>query len=412
MNILLINHYAGSLKYGMEYRPFYLCREWARLGHNVHIIAGTYSHVRTINPIDKDDFDTEICDGINYHWIKTSKYKGNGIKRAISMYEFVYKIFNHARRLSEEIKPDIVISSSTYPLDTYAAQRIALKSGAKVIHEVHDMWPLTLIEIAGMSRYNPFIISLQHAENYAYKKSDAVVSLLPNAKEYMKDHGLQDKKFYYIPNGIVSSDWGNKIPLPEKQFGELLKLKNDKKIICVYFGSHTNTYGLKYYIHSAKLLEAENIALVLIGDGMEKEKFKKQAIDEGLKNVVFLDPIPKQAVPAMLEIVDIVYVGGTKSKMRKFGAAMNKVYDSMMAGKPIVYAVDIPNNDVKLYNCGVTVDLESAEAIAGGIKKLMDLSPEERGRLGANGHCAVIQHYDYCMISKQFLNLMQKLKQD
>src|SRR5438094_8464906 len=33
MNILLINHYAGSVRHGMEYRPYYLAREWARRGH-------------------------------------------------------------------------------------------------------------------------------------------------------------------------------------------------------------------------------------------------------------------------------------------------------------------------------------------------------------------------------------------
>ena len=30
MNILLINHYAGSPQHGMEYRPYYLAREWVR----------------------------------------------------------------------------------------------------------------------------------------------------------------------------------------------------------------------------------------------------------------------------------------------------------------------------------------------------------------------------------------------
>ena len=28
MNILLINHYAGSLDLGMEYRPYYMAKEW------------------------------------------------------------------------------------------------------------------------------------------------------------------------------------------------------------------------------------------------------------------------------------------------------------------------------------------------------------------------------------------------
>ena len=50
MNLLLVNHYAGTPALGMEYRPYYLAREWVRLGHRVMIVAATYSHVRTRQP--------------------------------------------------------------------------------------------------------------------------------------------------------------------------------------------------------------------------------------------------------------------------------------------------------------------------------------------------------------------------
>ena len=50
MNVLLINHYAGSPRLGMEYRPFYLAREWVRAGHRVQIVAASFSHVRSRQP--------------------------------------------------------------------------------------------------------------------------------------------------------------------------------------------------------------------------------------------------------------------------------------------------------------------------------------------------------------------------
>ena len=34
MNILLINHYAGSPEMGMEFRPYYFAREWVKAGHH------------------------------------------------------------------------------------------------------------------------------------------------------------------------------------------------------------------------------------------------------------------------------------------------------------------------------------------------------------------------------------------
>lgn len=46
MNIILINHYAGSNFHGMAFRPYYLAREWVKMGHNVTIIAASFSHLR------------------------------------------------------------------------------------------------------------------------------------------------------------------------------------------------------------------------------------------------------------------------------------------------------------------------------------------------------------------------------
>ena len=44
MNLLLVNHYAGTPALGMEYRPYYLAREWVRAGHSVQVLSADYSH--------------------------------------------------------------------------------------------------------------------------------------------------------------------------------------------------------------------------------------------------------------------------------------------------------------------------------------------------------------------------------
>src|SRR5690606_27750505 len=88
MKILLINHYAGSLRHGMEYRPFYLSREWVRLGHEVTIAAATNAHVRTVPPAANGDVTEEEIDGVRYLWFNTPGYQGNGVRRAINMFAF------------------------------------------------------------------------------------------------------------------------------------------------------------------------------------------------------------------------------------------------------------------------------------------------------------------------------------
>ncbi|KWW28432.1 MAG: glycosyl transferase group 1, partial [bacterium P3] len=39
MRILLINHYVGGGELGMEYRPYYLAKEWVKQGHQVYLLG-------------------------------------------------------------------------------------------------------------------------------------------------------------------------------------------------------------------------------------------------------------------------------------------------------------------------------------------------------------------------------------
>ena len=60
MNILIINHYAGSPDMGMEFRPYYFAREWVKMGNCVSILAADFSHLRRVNPGIKSDFEKYI----------------------------------------------------------------------------------------------------------------------------------------------------------------------------------------------------------------------------------------------------------------------------------------------------------------------------------------------------------------
>ena len=59
----------------------------------------------------------------------------------------------------------MVIAASTYPMDIWPARRIAKRAKAKLVYEVHDLWPLSPMELGGMSRWHPFIMWVQMAED-------------------------------------------------------------------------------------------------------------------------------------------------------------------------------------------------------------------------------------------------------
>lgn len=157
MRLLLVNHYAGSLRHGMEFRPFYLAREWRRMGHEVLIVAASQSHLRSVAPRVPGASTREQIDGVDYLWLRTPAYRGNGVGRVFNIAVFCLLLAARARRLARECRPDVVIASSTYPMDIWPARRIARLAGAKLVHEVHDLWPLSPIELGGMSPRHPFI---------------------------------------------------------------------------------------------------------------------------------------------------------------------------------------------------------------------------------------------------------------
>lgn len=407
MNILYINHYAGSPEMGMEFRPYYLSREWVKMGHKVSIIAGDFSHLRKNNPEISQDMQKTIIDGIDYYWLKTGSYEGNGVKRALTMLTFCRKLLKYKTWIRRNIKPDVVISSSTYPIDSIPAHSIAGrgKKRARHIHEVHDMWPSTLTEIGGMSKINPFVVLMQIGENYAYSHADAVVSLPKYAKEYMTKHGLKADKFFYIPNGIVTEEWEDPMPLPEDHYAELSQIKNDGKFIVGYFGGHALSNCLMTLIEAAKKIEDKDIHFVLVGDGVEKTQLMEAA--KGLDNITFLPPINKKAIPALAGFFDCTYIGAIDSPLYRFGACMNKMFDGMMAGKPMIFAINAPQTPVDECKCGLIIKPEDADEIIDAISRLKGMKPVDRIEMGKRGKEEIMKKYTYTILSDMFVKIME-----
>ena len=409
MNILYIEHYAGSPEMGMEFRPYYLAKEWVSQGHSVRIVAGDYSHLRLKNPEITKDFEETEVDGIQYIWVKTGKYEGNGAARAFSMFRFVRKLRKKAGMIAKQWKPDVVITSSTYPLDTYAGQKIRKKTkkycgkAAVLIHEVHDMWPITLIELGGMKKHHPFVMLMQRGENSFCKHSDYVVSLLPAAKEYFQEHGMKPEKFRAIMNGVVLNEWTDARELPEEHKEVLNRLQTQGKFAVCFFGSITKSYAIDYLLEATKMLNDSRVAVVIVGEGNQKQELIEKCKDR--EDVFFLPKISKMSIPSLLENVDCCYVGALRNNMFRFGICMNKLFDSMMSGKPILYAVDAPNNFIVDYNCGISTEAENSSALAEALRRMLSLSVEEREQMGKNGRQAVLEHFTYQQLAEQFEEL-------
>lgn len=410
MNILLINHYAGSPDYGMEYRTYYFAKEWVKTGHKVTVLAASYSHLRIKNREMSDcEILEENIDGINYIWLKSSKYKGNGLARIFNMIGFAIKIYLLSNKIIDKCQPDVVLASTPHPFVIFGAKRIADKSNSRLVLEVRDLWPLTLIELGHIPSWHPLIKIMEWTEYYSYKKSEFVVSLLPKADIYMKERGMKSSKFLYIPNGIDKEEWINFTEIiPERHHEVLSELKSKNHFIVGYTGTHGIANALNYLLEAAKLVENySHISFVLIGDGIEKESLKKQAIMSNLKNVYFLPSVQKKSIPKLLSYMDVLYIGWRKEKLYRFGVSPNKLMDYMMSQKPVIHSIEAGNDLVMECQCGISVLPEDSEAIANAILTLMGYSKEMLQLIGGKGRDFIIANHDYKVLAQNLLNKIQ-----
>jgi len=404
VNILYVNHYAGTPALGMEYRPYYLAREWVRAGHRVQMVAADHSHVRATQPPAGDC----VLDGIAYRFYATKAYQGNGLGRVRNIAMFLHHLWHDTPRLVREFKPHVVIASSTYPMDIWVARRIARRAGAKLVYEVHDLWPLSPIELAGMSPRHPFARLCQAAEDAAYRDADVVVSMLPKVQGHMAAHGLDLKKLHIVPNGITLDEWqGAAPPLRDDVAQALAAARAAGRKVVGYAGSMGSPNALDTLLDAAALLRDEPLQFVLVGGGHEQARLAQRAAAEGLANVQFLPPIAKAQIPTFLAGVDIAYIGWQRLPIYRFGIAPNKLMDYMMARCAVLHSVEAGNDPVAEAGCGRTVAPESPAAVADGLRGLAALPAAERCAMGERGRAFVLANHTYPVLAQRFIDAIR-----
>jgi glycosyltransferase involved in cell wall biosynthesis len=403
MKIFLINHYAGSPRHGMEYRPFFMAREWVRQGHQVMIVASSFAHLRTAQPNLTGRQLSESIEGIRYLWLRTPRYEGNGAGRVVNMLAFVVQLLSVALRLRRPYKPDVVLASSTYPLDIFPAFLLARRAKAKLIFEVHDLWPLSVMELGRFSRFHPFIVAMQIAEDFAYRYSDTVVSILPCAKPYMISRGLKEHKFVHVPNGVVVSEEEHAGLSPQTLYVPALRnLRGIGRFVILYAGAHGVANALDSFIDTAALLRDQPVTFVLVGQGPEKQRLCNKCRSLHLSNVEFLSNVARSNIMSVLREADALYLSLQRNPLFRFGVSPNKLFDYMMAGRPIIQAIDAGNDIVRESGCGLTITPEDPQALSAAIGSLMAMGESERRRLGANGKRYVMDHHDYRKLAELF----------
>jgi len=399
-HITIINQYIGSPYHGMEYRHYYLAKNLIKLGYKVTLISGSYSHLFSTLPIVKGDFTKEIIDGIEYIWVKIPKYKSSkSIGRIWNMIYFTWKL-----RFLKDLEPSHIIVSSPSLFPIKVAKKWTKKFKSKLFFEVRDIWPLTLVELSNLNYSHPLIRFMHYYEKFAYRESDTIISLLPNAKEHFLENGMEDNKFFYLPNGI-EIEKKEMEPLPE----DILQQIPRDKFIIAYSGTVGIANNLDYLLDVANLLKENNdIHFIILGQGGEKKRLEDRVKSLELKNFTFLNPISKEQVRTFLEYIDVAFISLVKENIFRLGVSPNKIFDYMYAKKPIIWAIEAGNNLVEEADCGISLELNNIVILKESILSLSKLSSDSIKKLGENGYNFVIQNHSYRELSRVLIKILEE----
>jgi glycosyltransferase involved in cell wall biosynthesis len=137
-----------------------------------------------------------------------------------------------------------------------------------------------------------------------------------------------------------------------------------------------------------------------VGDGPEKEALVDSSSRRRLRNVTFLEPQPKEAMPALLASADIAVVA---LRTRLPGAVPSKLYEAMASGLPVVLVAEgEPAEILRATNAGIAVNPGDIDGLARALRRLAR-SDGDRARLGAAGRAAAVERFDRRPILDRFI---------
>ncbi|MBV35109.1 MAG: glycosyltransferase WbuB [Rickettsiales bacterium] len=404
--VWVINQYASLPTTGIGGRHRHLSRELAERGYKVTLVAARWTH------IEREEADTdaapenEIFEGFRFLRIPVSKYKhAHDKKRILNWFSFAFRLIRLPKKLEEV--PDVIIYSSPSLIGYLGAYRLAKKYQAKIIFEVRDIWPLSLVQVGKISERHPFIRFMGWLEGFAYKKSDKVISNLREAYRHMEAHGMESSKFLWVPNGASIPELEEKCPAPN----DLVAAFKSQEFSVVYTGTVGFANSLETLVRTAELVkDRKEIHFNVVGLGQRMEEIRRMVKLRGLDNFHFWPPVKKSQVQSVLTLSDVCYIGLTKDPLFRYGVSPNKLFDYLFASRPIIYAIDSGNyKPVSEAGVGFEVEPENPNEVAAAIVQIYEMSEQERREMGGNGRNEVIVKYNYASLAKSLDKIIVEL---
>lgn len=382
-------------------RGFLLLKEMA--AQDIHVTAIISDSNNLIDvPALKASVMRETIDNVEIVWLKTIRYSvAKSSRRILSWLHFELRLLLLDK--SSLPAPDVIIVSSLSLLTVLNGLMLRSKFKCKLVFEVRDIWPLTLVEEGGFNQKNFFVRLLAWVERLGYRKADEIVGTMPNLGEHVRNVLGIAKPVYCIPMGITEeAASAAHAPLPE---GYAARYIPSGKFIVAYSGTVGITNALDIFFECAqRLVHESSVHFIVLGDGALLGHFVRTY--GHLPNLTFAPRVEKAQVQSVLERCDLLFFSVYPSKVWNYGQSLNKVIDYMLSGKPVLASYSGYPSMINEAPCGHFIEAGNLEQLATEVKRISELPEQARVALGQQGRKWLLENRNYQKLASDYLSIL------
>ena len=411
MNIWYISKYATDPIYGYPGRHYSYAKYFVKKEKKVTLISSrSNGKVKIPSFRFKNQFYYQ-SDGVNGVILNGPLVNlGFNFKRIISWIEFEMRLLYWSFFVTKD-KPDVIIVSSLSLLTFLSGKILKRKFKCKLICEVRDIWPLTLIETKKVKKTNIIIRFLSYIENSGYRFADGIVGTMANFKSYIYTiNPTYSEKVSYIPTGFDPDFYVKEIKVLNET-GKIFSQIPKNNFIVGYAGNIGLANCVNEIIEIAYRMKGQAVSFIIFGDGVLKDQLVKKTFALKLDNVIFGGYYPKNNIPYILESCDVLINPWLSNvSLYDYGVSPNKWIDYMFSGRPIIVALDgYKNNIITEAECGVFVKAGDIEAMINAINNYRSLDKNELDRIGNNGKEYLLKYLTYDVLSDKYITIIDNL---
>jgi colanic acid biosynthesis glycosyl transferase WcaI len=274
-----------------------------------------------------------------------------------------------------------------------------------LIVNIQDLFPQSAIDLGVLT--DPRLIAIfRRLESFLYQQADLVMVHSEGNLRYVLAAGGREGKVFVLPNWIDTQS----LRPGSRSNGLRACLNLNNHFIVTFAGVMGYSQDLETVLASARILRDQpEIAFLLVGDGVEKEKLVRLARQEDLRNVHFLPMQPKEKYPEVLAASDVCLA--TLRKEVQTPVVPSKILSIMAAGRPVLASLSLEGDAPRLIaaaQCGVCVPPGEPEVLAGTILSLYE-QPDLAHDMGRNGRSYAVQHLSLERCTEQLENLFRQM---